>query len=166
MELTIGGLTITGQVPEEQVNDFRIAPSSELQVTKPIQATAASGSGSGAGGGLHADLFTGSSGTQAAGVQMFDRGNYLHLLTFQIARVHDSGDAAEAFLITHLVAVEAVGVDTLKYTNTAGTFYFVPAFALVVDASTQGCSSFVKYKITGGRLSSSPGGTVGGVTAD
>ncbi len=167
--LTIGSLQINGQTRSEQFVDFKLGGDTQLQIVKPIQASASS-SGAGGTGGIQAYNATpGNTGSLATtGLNIFDRGNDEHTITFGIWRSHLDGngnadpDTAELFLVSHRAAVRAVGVATLTYTTAAGTYYFIPAFVKITNSFTMGCASFFNYQIIAGRISDEPGGSSGG----
>ena len=146
MELRIGSLSLTGDIPTEGPSDLQIVPVGKVQVIDALEADA---------------------------VNIIDRGNYQHTITWTVTRAHldASGnadeEAAALFVASHIAAVEQIGTSVFSYITTEGALYFTPAVAVVTKGTAEGCRTFHAYRVVaGGITSNAPGGSGGGLTAD
>ena len=125
LEIRIGSVSLTGEIPTEGPGELRIKPKSSVQVSPALG---------------------------AAGITQFDRGNRQHTITFQVTRQHDTPDDAAFFHVDHIEDVQAVGVALLAYITAAGTKYFLSAFAEIVDSWVDGNRTFHSYQIVAGEI--------------
>lgn len=141
MELRIGSLSLTGGNPSEGAGDLQIAGAGKVQVSEAIG---------------------------AAGIDLQNRGNYQHLLTWSVSREHRTNgkadpEAAAYFVAKHFQEVEAVGKSVLTYKTEGGTLYFAPAIASVTKGYAEGCRTFHAYRVIAGIITDrAPVGAAGG----
>ncbi len=121
MQLQIGTVPLTGEVPDESVCDFKGAPVSALQESPAIG---------------------------AAGVVFFPRGNRKSTVTFTINRTHASAEAAADFLIRHESQFPVQGLFTYK--TDVGELYLAAAVADVTSYTFLGASTTHAYRVVGG----------------
>lgn len=121
MDLQIGDLKLTGEVPEENVQDYRDVPVELVQKKQPIN---------------------------AASTEFIPRGNRERTITFKVSRVHENAEAAAYFLSEHERQFPVQGTFTKRTTD--GEHYLNAALADVVDMTFQGATTVHSYKVLGG----------------
>lgn len=86
---------------------------------------------------------------RAASADVYDRGNLIYTLSFDVSRIHATLAAAELYLIDHPAAVPPSG--TLTLTTAANTRTF-DAVLLDISSSHVGLTTRHTYTLNGKRL--------------
>ena len=142
MDLQFGSVRLTGTAPTERPDALRIVPTYEVQEVKPVG---------------------------AAGIVQIDRGNDSHVFTWGIWRMwldangNPDRETAYAFLATHEIQLRTQGIATLTYTTNAGTFYYLNAAVKITEMYADGCSTYHRYSIKSGALTTQAPPGAGGV---
>ena len=136
MQITIGNLSLTGTIPAEQVQQFRLLSESQ------VQSTAALG---------------------ADGIEQFLRGNKKLTISFTIQRQQTSAEEAAYFCLYHEAQFPLQG--TLTYQTDSGELYLLGAVVVVTHAEFTGATTTHSYRATsgGGAATSASSGPPGGI---
>jgi hypothetical protein len=92
---------------------------------------------------------------RAAAADVFNRGNLIHAISFDVSRTHVTPQAAELFLLDHPEQIPASGVLTLLTIGPTGAQQTRTYQAVLtgIQSSHNGISSRHSYTLTGKRLS-------------
>ena len=129
MQISIGKVQLTGPIPAESVQAFKLSPVSEIQDSKAIG---------------------------AQDITQFPRGNKKVTITFTIQRERKSAEEAAYFCAAHEMQFPVQ--DLLTYRTDAGVLYLPNAVAVVTQADFEGATTTHGYRITGGGFKTTPDG--------